>query len=213
MQAGNANNSMEEDISKKQWYPQGNMQTTAVTPYAYLPVPKPNHKPTSHSFTADKNHIGLSPHGISAIHGFVLTSDQVHPQGSTMIGSRIGTYFSRGFGVYSRVFGAIWLSSGLPSTTRGTLCGTYVDTSTWYSSYMIHAGISIPTVATYWLHLSYSGYAQSMLIPTKPTYHGLSPHATLTYRSLIPSSRPTKNIIHLTFSPDITPSVGRAMSL
>ena len=35
---------------------------------------------------SDKNHTGLSPHGIPVIHGFVLTSDQVHPQGSTIIG-------------------------------------------------------------------------------------------------------------------------------
>ena len=44
---------------------------------------------------SDKNHTGLSPHGITVIRGFVLTSDQVHPQGSVIIGSRIGTYFSQ----------------------------------------------------------------------------------------------------------------------
>ncbi len=49
---------------------------------------------------SDKNHTGLSPHRISEICGFVLTSDQVCPKGSTIIGSRIGTYFSHGFSVY-----------------------------------------------------------------------------------------------------------------
>ena len=70
-----------------------------------------------HSEIADKNHTGLSPCGITVIHGFVLTSDQVHPQGSVIIGSRDGTYFSHGFGVYSHIFGAIRSSSGSPSTT------------------------------------------------------------------------------------------------
>ena len=54
---------------------------------------------------SDRNHTGLSPHGISEICGFVLTSDQVHPSGFMIIGSRNGTYFSHGFGVYSLVFG------------------------------------------------------------------------------------------------------------
>ena len=80
---------------------------------------------------SDKNHTGLTPHGITVIHGFVLTSDQVRHQGTTIIGSRIGTYFSHGFGVYSHIFGAIRSSSGSPSTTRGTLCVGYVDSSTW----------------------------------------------------------------------------------
>jgi len=60
-----------------------------------------------------------------------------------------------GFGVYLRVFGAIWSSSDSPSTTRGTLCIGYVDSSTWYPSYTMHVGISIPMVATHWLCLFY----------------------------------------------------------
>jgi len=56
---------------------------------------------------ADKNHTGLSPLGISAICGFVFTSGQVCPKGSMIIGLRIGTYFSHGFGVYSHIFGGI----------------------------------------------------------------------------------------------------------
>ena len=98
---------------------------------------------------SDKNHTGLSPRGITVICGFVLTSDQVHPQGSMIIGLRIGTYFSHGFSVYSRVFGAIRLISDSPNTTRGIPCVGYVDSSTWYSSYTIQIGISFPTVATY----------------------------------------------------------------
>ena len=47
---------------------------------------------------SDKNHTGLSPCGITVICGFVLTSDQVHHQGTMIIGSRIGAYFSHGFG-------------------------------------------------------------------------------------------------------------------
>jgi len=96
---------------------------------------------------SDKNHTGLSPCGITVIRGFVLTSDQVHHQGTMIIGSRIGTYFSHGFGVYSHVFGAIRSSSDSPSTMRGTLCVGYIDSSTWYSSYMLHVGISFPTMA------------------------------------------------------------------
>ncbi len=70
---------------------------------------------------------------------------------------------------------------------------------------MIHVGISIPTVAMHWLHLSYDTYVQATLVPSmRPymIYHGLSPHPTmLAYRSPIPSSRPTKITIHLTLSP------------
>ncbi len=94
---------------------------------------------------SDKNHTCLSPLGICEICGFVFTSDQVYPEGSMIIGSRIGTYFSLRFGVYSCIF--------------GMLCGTYVDSSTWYSSYMIHVGISFP----------YGSYVQSTLIPTDVT--------------------------------------------
>jgi len=137
------------------------------------------------------------------IHGFALTSDQVHPQGSVIIGSRNGTYFSHGLGIYSHVFGAIQLSSGSPSTMRGTLCIGYVDSRTRYSSYTIHVGISIPMVAMQRLCLSYSTYMESTLIPTKPAYHCML--GLLTCRSLIPSSRHSTSI-HLTFSPDITPS-------
>ena len=116
----------------------------------------------------DKNHKGLSPCGITVIHVFVLTSDQVCPQGSTIIGLRFGTYFSHGFGMYSRVFGAIQLSSSdSPSTTIGTLCISYIDSSTWYSSYTVHIGISIPMVAMHWLHPSYNIYMESTLIPNK----------------------------------------------
>jgi len=150
----------------------------------------------------EKNHTGLSPLRISAIHGFVLTSDQVHCEGSMIIGPMVGTYFSYGFSTYLHAFGVIQVSSGFPSTPRGTLCVDYIHSSTQYSSYMIHVGISIPTVATHQLHLSYNIYMQSTLISTIPTYHGLSSHPTmLTYQSLIPSSRPTKFIIHLTISP------------
>jgi len=130
---------------------------------------------------SDKNHTGLSPLGITVIRGFVLTSDQVRHQGTTIIGLRIGTYFSHGFSVYSCVFGAIRSSSDSPSTTRGTLCIGYVDSSTWYSSYTVHVGISIPTVATHRLHPSYSIYVESTIIPTRPTYQGLSPPVRATY--------------------------------
>ncbi len=105
---------------------------------------------------SDKNHTGLSPHGISEIRGFVFTSDQVCSKGSTIIGTRIGTYFSHGFGVYSCIFGmypsAWWF---LTYYTDGPYQGiialrrTYLDTSTWYSSYTVHVGISFPTVATH----------------------------------------------------------------
>jgi len=55
----------------------------------------------------EKNHTGLSPLGISEIRGFVFTSDQVCPGGSTIIGLMIGTYFFHGFGIYSYIFGCI----------------------------------------------------------------------------------------------------------
>jgi len=131
---------------------------------------------------SDKNHTGLIPLRISAIHGFVFTSDQVCPKGSMIIGPIVGTYFSHGFSTYSHVFGAIQSSSGSPSTTRGTLCMGYVDSSTWYSSYMSHVGISIPMVATHWLHLSYNIYVQAMLAPSMQPYviyNGLSLHPTM----------------------------------
>jgi len=107
----------------------------------------------------DKNHTGLSPLRISGICGFVFTFNQVCPEGSMIIGLRIKIYFSHGFDVYSCIFGpypsAQWF---LMSYTNGpyqeiiALCITYMDSSTWYSSYMIHVGISFLTVATYSLH-------------------------------------------------------------
>ena len=72
-------------------------------------------------------------------------------------------------------------------------CSTYVDSSTWYPSYTIYVGISIPMVAMHWLHPSYDIYVQAMLVPSMwpyVIYHGLSPHpTTLAYWSLIPSSK------------------------
>jgi len=128
----------------------------------------------------DKNHTGLSPCGITVIRGFVLTSDQVHPQGSMIIGLRIGTYFSHGFGIYSHVFGAIRPSSGSPSTTRGTLCVGYIDSCTWYSSYTIHVGISIPMVATHRLHPSYGSYAPATpFLRYLHTAYAITTNATL----------------------------------
>jgi len=59
-----------------------------------------------------------------------------------IIGSSVGTYFSHGLGVYSCICGmypSAWWS--LMYYTNGqeviALHGTYVDPSTWYSSYMI----------------------------------------------------------------------------
>jgi len=49
----------------------------------------------------DKNHTGLGPHRISVICDFVFTSNQICSQGSLVTGSMVGTYFSRGFGMYS----------------------------------------------------------------------------------------------------------------
>ncbi len=40
---------------------------------------------------SDKNHISLSPCRLSEIQGFVLTSDQVHPEDSVVIGSVVMT--------------------------------------------------------------------------------------------------------------------------
>jgi len=54
---------------------------------------------------SDKNHTSLGPHKIGVICGFVFMSDQVCSQGSLVIGSMVGTYFSHGFGVYSCLFG------------------------------------------------------------------------------------------------------------
>jgi len=78
-------------------------------------IQKDRHAQSMH-IPHDKNHTGLSPLGITVIRGFVLTSDQVCPEGSMIIGLRIGTYFSHAFSAYSGVFGAIRLSSGSPST-------------------------------------------------------------------------------------------------
>ena len=125
---------------------------------------------------SDKNHTGLSPLGISAICGFVFTSNQVCPKGSTIIGLRIGTYFSHRFGVYLCIFGmyssARWFfmyyTNG-PYQEIIALCSISVDSSTWYSSYMIHVGISFPTVAMHMLRLPYRSYVPSTVIPTNPT--------------------------------------------
>jgi len=46
---------------------------------------------------SDKNRTGLSPLGISEICGFVFTSNQVCPGGSTVIGLRTGTYYSHAY--------------------------------------------------------------------------------------------------------------------
>jgi len=54
---------------------------------------------------SDKNHTGLSPHGITVISGFVFMSDQDCPEDYLVTGSVIGTYFSHGFGLYSCIFG------------------------------------------------------------------------------------------------------------
>jgi len=156
---------------------------------------------------SDKNHTGLSPLGISASCGFVFTSNQVCPKDSMIIGSRFGTYSSRRISVYLCIFGtyssARWF---ITYYTNGpyqeiiALCIISVDSSTWYSSYTIHVGISFPTVATHMLCLPYSSYVLSMVISTNPTL-SWPIIASYTYQSLIPSSKPTENIIHLTFSP------------
>ena len=95
------------------------------------------------------------------------------------------TYFSHGIGVYSCIFGtypsAQWFLYYTNRPYQGiiALCRTYVYSSTQYSSYRIHVGISIPMAAMCQLHPSYGIYMQSMLIPTIPTYHGLSSHTML----------------------------------
>jgi len=48
---------------------------------------------------------GLSPHQPCVSSVFVFSSDQVCSQGSLVIGSMVGTYFSHEFGVYSCIFG------------------------------------------------------------------------------------------------------------
>ena len=53
----------------------------------------------------DKNHTGLSPHGISVISGFVFMSDQDCSEDYLVTVSMVGTYFSHGFGLYSCIFG------------------------------------------------------------------------------------------------------------
>jgi len=162
---------------------------------------------------SDKNHTGLSPHGISEICGFVLTSDQVHYRGSMIIGLINGTYFSHGFGTYSHIFGCIpivdmkWVSYAVENPHSwhevGFLC---------CAMGMIHFNILLLYLCRFKylvpkLHdscrnfLPYSSYVPSTLIPTKPTYH----HMLLTCQSLIPSLRQTTSV-HLTFPPDITPS-------
>ncbi len=86
---------------------------------------------------SDRNHTGgFEPSWDQCDLWFVLTSDQVHPKGSMIIGLIGGTYFSHGFSPYSCVFGTIRSSSGYPSTTRGILCVDYIRSSTWYPSYI-----------------------------------------------------------------------------
>ncbi len=150
---------------------------------------------------SDKNHTGLSPFGISEIRGFVFTSNHVCSEGSMIIGLRFGTYFSHGIGVCLCIFGtyssAQWFLTYYTSGPYQEIIALHcisVDSSTWYSSYMIHVGISFPTVATHRLCLPYAIYVPSTLIPTKPTYHRM----LLTCQSPIPSSRQTTSI-HLTF--------------
>jgi len=131
----------------------------------------------------DKNHTGLSPHGIPVIRDFVFNSDQVSLGGSMVIGLENGTYFPVNLVLY--------------------LC----NSSTWYSSCVIPVGISIPTVATYRLHLSYHIYVQAMLVPSKRpyvTYHGLPRLTTLTYHVNL-QKRTTRFTSQ--FHPDITPTV------
>jgi len=43
---------------------------------------------------SDKNHTGLSPHGISVISGFVFMSDQDCSEDYLVIGPMVGTYCS-----------------------------------------------------------------------------------------------------------------------
>jgi len=54
---------------------------------------------------SDNFYTGLSPHEPCVSSGFVFTSDQVCSQGSLVIRSMVGMYFSHGFGVYSCIFG------------------------------------------------------------------------------------------------------------
>ena len=94
----------------------------------------------------DKNHTGLSPRGIPVIRDFVFNSDRVSPGRSTVIGLENGTYFPVDLVLYLR------------------------NSSTWYSSYTIPVGISLPTVAMYRLHRSYHIYVQATLVPSKRPY-------------------------------------------
>jgi len=99
----------------------------------------------------------------------------------------VGTYFPHGFdvdlctfGMYPSVQWFLKYYANDPSQSIITLCRTYIDSSTWYSSYIIHVGISFPMTATHRLHLSYSSYAQAMLIPINATYLDLPWHTMLT---------------------------------
>ena len=155
---------------------------------------RPRLKPLPWQTTHDKNHTGLSPLRITVICGFVLTSDQVCPKGSMIIGLRIGTYFSHRFGVYSHVFGAIQLSSGSPKH---------------YERYTLH-WLRRFKYSVLKLHdscrnfHSYGSYAMATpFLPNQPSmaYHRML--GLLTCRSPIPSSRHSSRCstsIHLTFS-------------
>jgi len=48
------------------------------------------------------------------ISGFVFMSDQDCSEDYLATGPMVGTYFSHGFGVYSRIFGVIQLSTDSP---------------------------------------------------------------------------------------------------
>jgi len=56
-------------------------------------------------FKTNNFYTGLSPHEPCVSSGFVFTSDQVCSQGSLVIRSMVGMYFSHQFGVYSCIFG------------------------------------------------------------------------------------------------------------
>jgi len=67
--------------------------------------------------SCDKNHTGLSPHGISVISGFVFMSDQVCSQGYLVTGSIIWTYFPMDLVFIPAYLGYIQGCGGFPSST------------------------------------------------------------------------------------------------
>ena len=78
-------------------------------------------QPTIMDPVVDKNHTGLSPHGISVIDVFVFMSDQDCSQGYLVTGSIIGTYFSHGFGLYSCIFGVFPSVQWFPKLSQALL--------------------------------------------------------------------------------------------